>query len=199
MGLASEADPGLFIAYNQKPAAAMSLVVRTDSEPLSLTEPIRRAILRIDRDRPLFAVQTLEQAVAQSIWQSRLFTWLFTVFGVVALTLACIGVYSVISYSAAQRSGEMGVRLALGARTGQIHWLVMRQGMFLAGAGLVIGLAGSIVVGRVLRSWLQSVNAADPVTYAVVSLVLLIAASAACFLPSRRASRTDPMTMLRGQ
>jgi len=137
--------------------------------------------------------------MAQSIWQSRLFTWLFAVFGTVALTLACIGVYSVMSYSVAQRSGEMGIRLALGARTGQIHWLVMRQGLFLAGAGLVIGLTGSIVVGRILRSWLRNVNAADPATFAVVSLVLLAAASAACFFPSRRATRINPMTMLRGQ
>jgi putative ABC transport system permease protein len=199
MGLAAEAEAGLFIPYSQKPVPSMSLVARADSSPLSLTEPIRRTILRIDRDRPLFAVRTLEQVMAQSIWQSRLFTWLFAVFGAVALTLACIGVYSVISYTVTQRSREIGVRLALGAGRRQIYRLVMWHGIGPAGAGLAIGLAGSTVVGRVLRSWLQGVSITDPATYTIVALVLLSAAFAACLLPSRRAARIDPMAMLRGQ
>ncbi len=197
MGLGAEIEPGLFVPYNQMPRASMSLVVRAGVSPLSLTEPIRRAILRIDRDRPIFAVRTLEEALARSIWQSRLFTWLFGVFGAVALTLAGIGVYSVISYSVAQRTHELGLRLALGAKRGQIHWLVMRYGVGLSAAGLAVGLAGSVLVSRLLRSWLHGVSAVDPATYAAVPLVLAAAALAACYLPGRRATRIDPMTALR--
>ncbi len=197
MGLGEEVDAGLFVPYNQQPKASMSLVVRAGVPPLTLTEPIRRAVRSIDRNRPLFAVRTLQEAMARSIWQSRLFTWLFGVFGAVALTLAGIGVYGVISYSVVQRTRELGLRLALGARQGQIHWLVMRHGIGLSGAGLAVGLAGSVLVGRLLRAWLHGVSAIDPTTYAAVPLVLAAAALAACYLPARRATRIDPMTTLR--
>ncbi len=198
-GMASAADAGLFLPYGQNPSTSMSLVVRTDSAPLSFTEPIRRAVSLVDRNRPLFAVRSLQEVIAQSIWESRLFTWLFTAFGAVALALACIGVYSVISYSVVQRSRELGVRLALGARGGQIHLLVMRRGVGPAIVGLMIGLTTSTLVSGLLRTWLQGVSGTDPATYTVVSLVLLAAASVACFVPSRRAARLDPMETLRGQ
>jgi putative ABC transport system permease protein len=197
--LDADADAGLFVPYNQRPVSSMTLVVRAHSASFTLTEPIRRIVSRIDRDRPLFAVRTLEQVMARSIWQSRLFTWLFVVFGGVALALASIGVYSVISYSVTQRTREIGLRLALGAGQGQIRWVVMRHGLALVCVGLAAGLTGATMVGRVLRSWLQGVSPTDPVTYAMVSFVLIAAASAACFVPSRRATRIDPMATLRGQ
>ena len=197
--LASSADAGLFLPYNQKPAAAMTLVVRTVDSPLSLTEPIRRAVAAVDRDRPLYAVRTFEQVMARSIWQSRLFTWLVGVFGAVALALAAVGIFSVISYSVTERTREMGLRLALGAAPGQLQWQVMRQGIGVSLTGLAIGLAGATAVARVLGSWLQGVSPTDPATYAAVALVLVGAAAAACVLPARRATRIDPMTALRGE
>ena len=206
--LDADAEPGLFVPHHQLSAdsprglqtgSSVTFVVRGDAAPLSLTEPIRRIVSRIDPARPLFGVRTLEQVMARSIWQSRLFTWLFGVFGAVALVLASVGVYGVISYSVTQRTREIGLRLALGAGRAQIHWMVMRHGLVMAGAGLAVGLAGATVVGRVLRSWLQEVSPTDPATYAMVTLVLLGAAAAACFMPSRRATRIDPMATLRGQ
>ena len=190
---------GLFLPYNQKPAAAMTLVVRTVDSPLSLTEPIRRAVAAVDRDRPLYAVRTFEQVMARSIWQSRLFTWLVGVFGVVALALAAVGIFSVIWYSVTERTREMGLRLALGAAPRRLQWQVMRQGLGVSLTGLAVGLAGATAVTRVLGSWLQGVSPTDPATYAAVSLVLVGAAAAACFVPARRAARVDPMTTLRGQ
>ena len=106
--------------------------------------------------------------------------------------------YSVISYTVTQRTSEIGLRLALGARRADIHWLVMRQGLLPTLAGLGTGLAAAPLVGRLLGSWLQGVSPTDPATYAAVSLALVLAAAAACFLPSRRAARLDPMTTLRG-
>jgi putative ABC transport system permease protein len=198
-GLASAADAGLFLPYSQKPAAAMTLVVRTGDSPLSLTEPIRRAVAAVDRDRPLYAVRTFEQVMARSIWQSRLFTWLVGVFGAAALALAALGIFSVISYSVTERTRELGLRLALGAAPGQLRWLVLRQGLGVALMGLAVGLAGATAVARVLGSWLQGVSPTDPATYAAVALVLVGAAAAACLLPARRATRIDPMAALRGE
>ncbi len=197
--LAADPEAGLFLPYNQAPASAMTLVVKTGSSPLSLTEPIRRAVASMDRDLPLFSVRTLEQVMARSIWQSRLFTWLIGVFGGVALLLAAVGIYSVIWYSVTQRAREMGLRIALGAASGQIHWLIVRQGLSVTLVGLVIGLGGAAAMARVLRAWLQGVGSTDPATYATVSIVLVGAASAACLIPARRAARIDPMTTLRGE
>ncbi len=196
LGAAPEA--GLFLPYNQKPAAAMTLVVLAAASPLSLTEPIRRAVASIDRDRPLYAVRTLEQVMARSIWQSRLFAWLVGVFGGVALVLAAVGIFSVISYSVTERTRELGLRLALGAAPGQLRWLVLRQGLGVALIGLAVGLAGAAAVGRILGSWLHGVSPTDPATYAAVSLVLAGAAIAACLVPARRATRVNPAITLRG-
>jgi putative ABC transport system permease protein len=196
LGAAPEA--GLFLPYNQKPAAAMTLVVLAAASPLSLTEPIRRAVASIDRDRPLYAVRTLEQVMARSIWQSRLFAWLVGVFGAVALVLAAVGIFSVISCSVTERTRELGLRLALGAAPGQLRWLVLRQGLGVALIGLAVGLAGAAAVGRILGSWLHGVSPTDPATYAAVSLVLAGAAIAACLVPARRATRVNPAITLRG-
>jgi putative ABC transport system permease protein len=193
------AEPALFTPYGHRPNPSMTIVVKADAAPLSLTEPIRRIVARLDPDRPPFGVRTMEQVMARSIWQSRFFTWLLAVFGGLALLLASVGVYSVISYTVAQRTGEIGLRLALGATRGDIYWLVMRQGLMPTLVGLAAGLAAAPLVGRALGSWLQGVSPTDPVTYAMVSLALLLAAAAAWFIPSRRAAGLDPLTTLRGQ
>ena len=134
-------EPALFTPYGQRPSPSMTLVVGADAAPLSLTEPIRRIVSRLDPDRPVFAVRTMEQVMARSVWQSRFFTWLVALFGGVALVLASVGVYSVISCSVARRSAEIGVRLALGARRWHIRWLVMRHGLLPTLLGLAAGLA----------------------------------------------------------
>lgn len=193
------AEPALFMPYDQRPSPSMTIVVKADAAPAALTAPIRRIVSGIDRDRPLFAIRSMDEVIARSVWPSRFFTWLLGVFGATALFLACVGVYGVISYSVAQRTSEIGVRLALGAQRRDIHRLVMRDGLVLTFAGLATGLVGAAMTGRVLGSWLHDVSPTDPATYAGVSLAIVFAAAAACFLPSRRAARLDPMATLRQQ
>jgi putative ABC transport system permease protein len=142
-------------------------------------------------------VQTLERIKADSVAPNRLRTTLLGVFAGIALLLAAIGIYGVISYSVAQRTHEMGVRLALGARRRDIFGLVIGSGMLLAGIGLAIGLAGSIALTRLLKSLLFGVDATDPATMVTVAALLAGVASLACYVPARRATKVDPMVALR--
>ena len=146
---------------------------------------------------PVTKVMTMEEVMAQSVWQPRLYAILFGVFAAVALLLACVGIYGVTSYSVAQRTHEIGIRMALGATTVDVLKLVIGQGIKLALLGVAIGLGAAFGLTRLMSSLLFGVNATDPLTFAVLALLLTSVATLACWLPARRATKVDPMIALR--
>jgi ABC-type antimicrobial peptide transport system permease subunit len=177
----------------------MSLVVRTAAEPLSLAGAVRREAQALDSAAPVFDVNTVEQTLGKTVAQPRFNLILLGLFAVVALGLAAVGIYGVLANAVRQRTHEMGVRLALGARPGAVFRLVIRQGMALAGAGIVIGLSGAFALTRYLESLLYEVEPTDPLTFGGVALLLLGVALLACWIPARRATKVDPLVALRAE
>jgi putative ABC transport system permease protein len=176
-----------------------SLVVRSSGDPIILTGAIREVVQSLDKDQPIANVQTMEQVVAGSVAQPRFRTVLLGVFALLALVLAAIGIYGVMSYAVTQRTHEIGIRMALGAQPRSVLGLVVGQGVKLALAGVGIGLAGAWGLTRLISTLLFEVTATDPVTFAAVALVLAGVALLACYLPARRAARIDPMLALRNE
>ncbi|MEX2262211.1 MAG: ABC transporter permease [Bryobacteraceae bacterium] len=192
-------EPGM-IAYFplwQRTPTSMSLAVKTAMDPIPLAGEIRRAIWSVDSQIPVPEIRTMESVIAESVAPRRFQMLLLAAFAFVALLLASLGIYGVVSYAVGRRTNEIGIRIALGAESGQVRGMVVRQGLLPVGAGLVLGLAGSFASAGVIRTLLYGVGALDPVTYAAVPLLLLIVALAACLLPARRATRIDPVTALR--
>jgi putative ABC transport system permease protein len=178
-------------------ARQMSLAVRTSVEPMNLTNAIRRQVWTIDRSVPVTKTRTMEQILATVTSQPRFNTILLGIFAAVALTLAGVGIYGVLSYSVTQRTREIGIRIALGARRGDVLRLVVRQGMLLALLGVAIGLAASFALTRLMTGLLYEVSATDPATFTLIAVILTLVALAACYLPARRATKVDPMVALR--
>ncbi len=175
----------------------MSIVARTAGNPVSVANAVREEVLAIDQDQPIYNVKTVEQLRDEAVAPRRLNMLLFGVFAGVALLLAAVGVYGVMAYSVAQRTHEIGIRIALGASGGDVLKLVMRQGIVLALIGVSIGLLGAFVLTRWMRSLLFGVSAADPMTFVSLSLTLVSVAMIACFVPARRALKVDPVVALR--
>ncbi|TAN24550.1 MAG: ABC transporter permease [Acidobacteria bacterium] len=176
------------------------LVVRTRlADPLQMRGAATAAIQSIDPDEPLYDMMTMRERIALSLAQRRLTLWLMGGFALLALILAAIGIYGVLSYAVAQRSHEIGLRMALGADRPRVLRLILRQGLRLAVAGAVAGLVVALVVGRFAASFLYGVSSHDPLTLVLVPLVLLLVAAAACYVPALRATRVDPMITLRGE
>jgi putative ABC transport system permease protein len=196
-GLNDDESGGLYVSNRQSPVYNISLVVRAGMEPLSLQRAIRAAVDTVNPDQVISDFRTLEQIKEQSVGGNRVQSTLLGVFAAIALLLAAIGIYGVISYGVAQRTQEMGIRAALGASAGSLLGLVFRGGMRLTLIGLAIGLAGSLLVTRVMASMLYGVGARDPVTFALVALVLAIVAALASYLPARRVTQVDPSVALR--
>ncbi|MCI0486651.1 MAG: ABC transporter permease [Blastocatellia bacterium] len=195
--LDAEAKPEIFLPYLQAAQTAMHIVVHTAGDPGALTAAIRQEVRAVDPDQPVSKVATMEQLLSDSVAPRRFNLLLLGIFAAVALILAAVGIYGVMSYAVTQHTHEIGIRQALGARPVDVLKLVLGQGMRLALAGVVIGLAGAFALTRVMESLLFDVSATDPLTFAVIALLLTGVAAMACFVPARRATRVDPMVALR--
>ncbi len=193
----TEPVPQLYVSYLDDPWHHMSLAVRAGGEPTALVNRLREEIAAVDGEVPLANVKEMDEYVSESFSPQRFSALLLTVFAVAALGLAALGVYGVISNAVAQRTHEIGIRIALGARGGDVLRLVVGQGMRPVLLGLGAGLAGALALTRVLESLLYGVSAFDPSVFAGVSLLLAAVALVACYLPARRATRVDPMNALR--
>jgi putative ABC transport system permease protein len=204
-GLTEAARQEVYVPLRQRTAAIdgmglarqMTLAVRTSVEPLNLVNAIRQEVAALDRNVPIASVRTMEQIMATVTVQPRFNTILLGIFAAVALVLAAVGIYGVLSYSVTQRTHEIGLRLALGAQQGDVLKLVVRQGMILALLGVAIGLAASFALTRLLTGLLYGVSATDPLTFIVIALLLTIIALMACWIPARRATKVDPLVALR--
>ena len=191
-----------YVPYAQELRSFMAprdLVVRTKSDPAVIAAAVRRAVWSVDKDQPVSNVRTLDQVFAAAISQERFQALLLGLFAALALLLACVGLYGVISYAVVQRTHEIGVRMALGAQPLDVLRLVIRQGMSLTLAGLVIGVVAGTFVTRVLTDMLFGVTPRDPLTFAGVPVLLLLVALLACYIPARRATRIDPLIALRSE
>ena len=198
-GLDDPANPAVYVSYLQRPDAVFAVVVKTKVAPESITPMIREQIRAIDPDRPMTQVQTMKTVVAESVGARELSLDLVGGFAFIGLLLAVTGIYGVVSYATEQRSREFGIRLALGAGSRSVLNLVLKQGLGLALAGLVIGLAGALLLGGVIKAQLFGVEPADPLTLASVSAGLVAVALLACYLPARRAIKINPATVLRSE
>ncbi len=196
-GLASDPGPGLYRPCAQNPPQSAMFAVRTEGDPLRFVNAVRGQVLAIDRDQPVSAVQTMDDLMEASEGQRRLAATLLGGFAGAALLLAVVGIYGVIAYSVAQRMKEMGIRRALGARRGDILRLVLSQALGLTLGGVAIGVGGAFALTRVLNSLLFHVSGADPATFIGVSLLFVLVALAAGYIPARRATRIDPLAALR--
>jgi predicted permease len=187
----------IYLCMYQEVSDDMTLVVRTQGDPLRLVAPIRHAISQIDSDVPVYNVRTLQAINTGRAFMRRMTTTILGIFALTALLLAALGIYGVMAYSVSRRTNEIGVRIALGACMADIVRMVLHQGAKLALIGVGIGLAGSLVVSRLISSFLFGVKAYDPITLLLVVAVLTSAALMACYLPARRAAKIDPMEALR--
>ena len=190
-----------YVPFLQDPSSwrETTFQVRTAADPFDVVASIRREVQSLEPNLPVFGIKTLDQQVDESLGQERLVTTLASLFGVLALLLACAGLYGVLSYSVSRRTRELGVRMALGANRRDVLALVLRQGMTLALVGIALGLAGAFVVTRYLESLLFEVKATDPLTFGVTALVLATVALVACYMPARRATKVDPLVALRSE
>lgn len=198
-GLETEPRPAVYVPLSQNPWPTMSVVVRTTADPLDLAAPVRRQILAIDPNQPVYRVRTMEQ-VRETLLAPRQFQlFLLAAYACVALALAATGVYGVMSNAVTLRTHEIGVRMALGARPSDVVRLVVGRGMVLAGLGAVVGLAGAAMLTQLLAGQLYDVPPIDPLTFAGVTGVLVVAALAACYFPAYRAAKVDPLLALRAE
>ena len=196
-GLNTPSRAAYYVPQTQIPFSQMVGVVKTTGEPRSLISAVTKEVAAMDADIPLFGVKSMEEYLSASVAAPRFNTTLLTIFAAVALVLTIVGLYGVMSYSVAQRTNEIGIRLALGAQSRDVLLMIVKQGSFLILLGLAIGLAGAYAATRVIASLLFGVTAKDPFTFAAVAALLALVALFACYVPAWRATKVDPMEALR--
>jgi putative ABC transport system permease protein len=196
-GLTEPPAPEFYLSYQQAAPPFLGLAVRTQGDPRQFTADVRRAIWAVDSDQPLYNVMTMEQALRDSISKQRFSMLMLVIFAAVAFILATIGIYGIASYSVTQRTHEIGVRMALGAKRRDVVEMIARQGIILIAIGITTGLAGAFALTRVLASLLYAVKPTDPAVFAGAAFLLALVALVACYIPARRATKVDPMVALR--
>jgi len=189
--------PQLYVAYSQNPGIFATLLIRTSVEPLSLAEQVRQAVWKVDPDQPMWKIRTVEYLVGRSVADRKFLMALMGIFASLALILTMIGLYGVISYLVNQRTQEIGIRMALGAQLGDILRMVIKQGMLLVFTGVALGLAASWLLTRLMTRLLFQTSATDLVTFSSITVLLIVVALLACYLPARRATKVDPLDALR--
>ena len=190
-------SPGVYVTFDQSPTNDLNMVLRASLDPRMLTSAIHAAVRAVDKDQAIADLETLEQIKSGTVSSDRMQTMLLAIFAALALLLAAIGIYGVISYSVTQRTHELGIRAALGASRGSLLGMVIRRGMQLTLIGLAIGAAGALALTRLLASLLFGISPRDPVTLIAVAAVLSAVALLACYIPARRAAAVDPLVALR--
>lgn len=198
-GIANEAQPLMYVSNMQSGRVKVTLVSRTQADPLTMTNSIRDAIWSLDKDQPITSVFTFDDVMNESLARPRMLTVLFGAFGILGVALGALGIYGVLAYLVSQRRREIALRIALGARTRSVMGLVLGRGLALAGGGVVIGLTLAFALSRFASSLLYGVTATDPASYGSVALLLLVIATVASALPARRASRVDPLTAMQSE
>ena len=194
---AKDPEPEMFVPWNQRPDSALNLAIRTSAEPANVVSTLRRVVVAIDPELPVFETRTMEARLSDSVAQPRFRMALLGAFAAIALMMAAVGLYGVMAFAVTQRTQEIGIRMALGARRLDVIRLILRHGMRLAVIGALFGLAGAAALTRVLTNMLFEIKPHDPVAFAGVSLLLLGVSALACWFPARRAARVDPMAAMR--
>lgn len=189
--------PQVYAAYSQEPGYFATAVIRTTVEPLSISDPVRQAVWKVDSDQPMWKIRTVEFLVNRSVADRKFLMALMGIFASLALVLTMIGLYGVISYLVNQRTQEIGIRMALGAQMGDILRMVLKQGMVLVLIGVALGLGAAWLMTRLMIRLLYQVSATDPLTFSSIALLLIAVALLACYLPARRATKVDPLEALR--
>jgi putative ABC transport system permease protein len=190
-------QPEVYLPFQQNPELNLTLVARTRSDPKAFAGAVRREVSALDKDLPVSNIKFMDEIIGKSVAQPRVYALLLGIFAGLALILASIGIYGVMSYSVTQRTHEIGIRMALGARPRDVLKLIIKQGMVLGIAGIIIGLIVSFALTRVLASQLYGVSSTDPGTFAAISLLLMFVAVIACYIPALRATKVDPMIAVR--
>jgi putative ABC transport system permease protein len=195
--LDAEVRPAMYMPHLQSPNSGLTVLVRTVGEPLALAAAVREQVRVLDKDVPVTNVRTMDQVFGASVAQPRFSMLVVALFAVLALVLSTVGIYGVMAYSVSRRGHEIGVRMALGARSGQVLKLVLKEGMTLVALGIAIGLFGAFALTRLLATLLFGVSAKDPVMFISVATLLAAVAFIACYIPARRATKVDPLVALR--
>ncbi len=191
----------MYLPYRQAdavlPVFQLSLVMRTSMEPHAAITSLRTAVAEIDPNQPIVNIRSMEENIATTVSQPRFRTWLIGIFAALALLLAAVGVYGVMSYSVTQRTSEIGIRVTMGAQPQDIFRAIVGEGLRLAAIGVAVGLVGAFALSRALKSFIFGISASDPITFITVALLLTLVGVAASFFPARRATRVDPIIALR--
>src|SRR4029077_12317157 len=197
MGLDTPAQPTVYWPHPELTMSRMTILVRTAADPMGLVSTVRNELRQMDRDQPMANVATMEQLLSDSYSRSRFTMMVLGVFAGTALLLAAVGIYGVVAYTVAQRTNEIGIRVAMGAQRRDVLRLILGQGSRLIFWGVGIGIAAGLLLTRLIAGMLYGISATDPLTFAGVALLLMAVALSACYVPARRAMRVDPLVALR--